>query len=194
MNRGFESESAICRVMERRLSDYTDGTLSARETWEVEKHLTACPDCSAAAQQMRNTVELLRVSTPFQTSDDFMAKLHARLDDLDAAPRRNRTPIDAMRDWLAGAGEMFRARRAPVLSLGMALAGFAALALFAQPLWTRPDETPASHTATLPNLQVQQTLERQVAASAGDPLGDAAAERLTAHAALGEDPSGGSLD
>jgi len=193
MNRAFEQRGAACQAMERLLSDYADGTLSARETWEVEKHLAACQECTAAARQMQTTIDLLRTSDRFDTGDDFMAKLHTRLDGLDSQSPHSRSPLNGLRDWLAGVGVILRTRRTPALSLGVALAGVAALAVLAQPLWMHPGEVPALDSVR-PNFQVQQTLERQVAASASDPLGDAAAERLTAHAGLGEDASGGSLD
>src|SRR5579859_3667904 len=111
MNRAFEQPSGACRAAGRLLSDYVDGMLSARETWEVEKHLAACPECAAAAKQIHATVELLHTSERFETGNDFMAKLHARLDRLDPEPARSRTPLDVLRDGLAAAGETLRVRR-----------------------------------------------------------------------------------
>src|SRR5579871_6843075 len=120
MKSSNQTNDKVCQETQSLLSDYIDNTLSARQVWAVEKHLTLCADCAAVMHQMQTTVELLRSADRFDTGDDFMARLHARLDGLEPEPMRKPSPIMALRDWLAGARAGLQARRIPALSLGMA--------------------------------------------------------------------------
>src|SRR5689334_10342091 len=82
-----------CAQVQALLSDYLENTLSARQTLEVESHLTACADCTEASRQMQATVALLRAAPRHDTADDFMARLHARLDTLEPQPVRNSSSL-----------------------------------------------------------------------------------------------------
>lgn len=175
--------SPMCQSMQQSLSEYMDNTLSAHRVWEVEKHLAACKECSAASRQIQATIHLLHSVDHFDTGDDFMAKLHARLDGLDPKPARQRGMID----WAHGVFENLRSgitqQRLPALNFGMAAAGVVALLLFAQvtPLSSKGGmdsgimKTPSISDAIHDN---NDNLQRNVALTANDPLGDVAAENL----------------
>src|SRR5689334_22629617 len=109
----YTEEDQTCRKVLQMLSDYVDSTLSAHGVWEVEKHLAECGDCAAHARQLQATVLLLHTAERHDTGNDFMARLHARLDGLEPErPRRN--PLrDALQDWLAGMREPLRLKRVP---------------------------------------------------------------------------------
>src|SRR5437016_11161807 len=94
-----------CGQVQALLSDYVDNTLSARQAWNVEKHLADCPACTALSQELRATVRLLQATPHLDTADDFMAKLHARLDTVEPATFRKPSPLETVRDWLSGAME-----------------------------------------------------------------------------------------
>src|SRR5580693_6714598 len=127
--------SRECRVTESVLAAYMDNTLSARDVWEVEKHFARCPSCAATARQMQSTVDLLRAAPRLDTGDDFMAKLHARLDDLE--PKRP-TVWSTINGWMGAAAAAVNARRMPAVGLGLASAALAAVLI-----WSRPAPPPA---------------------------------------------------
>src|SRR5438045_265717 len=55
-----------CRNIQPLLSEYIDNVLSARDTWEVDKHLAECNGCARVVNQMRQTVRLLAESDRFE--------------------------------------------------------------------------------------------------------------------------------
>ena len=177
-----ETEDKVCRVTREQLSAYLDNTLSARNVWDVEKHLTACPDCAEVSRQMQATVNMLHSVERLDTGDDFMAKLHARLDDLKPAPAHR----NSLADWMREAGANLRSglisRRASGFGMGMAVAGVAAFAIFTHlPAPIGHDPQPiaiVAPAAVAPNSDVHESLQRNVALTANDPLGDVAAEYL----------------
>ena len=177
-----DTESALCHATREQLSAYLDNTLSARSVWDVEKHLTACPDCAEVSRQMQATVQLLRSVERLDTGDDFMAKLHARLDVLEPEPARRSSLADWMRDSAANVRAGLSLRRVPGFGLGMAAAGIAAFAVFTHlPAPVGPDapltvSVPASASGV--GSAVHESLQRNVALTANDPLGDVAAEYL----------------
>jgi anti-sigma factor RsiW len=192
---GCEMTGAACKTAQALLSDYIDNALSARQTWDVEKHLSACPDCAAQLQQMQITVETLRSTPRYDTADNFMAKLHARLDGLE--PEMARTPAlsTRLRDWVAGVQETLRRRSAP--ALGMALAVSCAAALLIVPQLSDNGAKPAimQQEAVKSIVQpMQAELDRHVADVANDPLGDVAAAKLTTHLNPGEDAEGSEIE
>ena len=130
---GYELTDAACKTAQALLSDYTDNALSARQTWDVEKHLSACPDCTAQMQQMQMTVTLLHATPRLDAADDFMAKLHARLDGLEPEMARAPTLSTRLRDWVAGMQEYLRVRSQPTVGMALALTcGAAALLILPQ--------------------------------------------------------------
>ena len=173
---------SVCRDTQGLLSEYTDNTLSARQVWEVEKHLAVCKECGQASRQMQETVSLLRGAARFDTGDDFMARLHARLDDVSPEPARRQSVTERTREALSRVRDGFAVRRIPGLNLGMAAAGVAALLFMVQNTVTPPavktngGANVVVSTAALNS--VHENLQRNVALSANDPLGDVAAENL----------------
>jgi anti-sigma factor RsiW len=185
----FQNKDSECRQAQSLLSDYIDNTLSARQVLDIEKHLTDCPECATRARDLRTTVNLLQRSERFDTDDDFMAKLHARLDGLEPEATRARLSVAAIRDWLAGMRVSLRAARVPALSLGVA-----ATALFAAFIFQRASEPAVSGTGTPAPVSempiAAQTLHRNVALAASNPFEDPVAANLAAHAALKENSAG----
>ncbi len=137
--------------------------------WAVEKHLAGCSECACVASEMENTVALLRTSERFDTGSDFMAKLHARLDTLPAESVQRASIAESARDWVAGLQERFGARRAPVLTLGLALSTLAILIVTNGP--TRE---------VLPVQPAPEALSRNVAFTASSPFDDPVAAKVEA--------------
>lgn len=161
-------DKAMCADVQSLLSDYIDNSLSARQVWEVEKHLAGCPECAEAAHQMQATVQALHTAPRFDTGDNFMAALHARLDGLE--PARSRSVLGAFRGWLAGTGESLQRHRLPVFGLGLATAALAVLFITNKPVETPPLPTAPAMTSEVVHISV--------AASANNPFADPAADNL----------------
>lgn len=189
MNKAYPQYDAACGAMQPLLSDYVDGALSARHTFEVERHLSGCTECATQVRQLEATVQMLHQAERRDTADDFMAKLHARLDDLEPEPARRRSLQDILRDLLQGMRDALRSRTAPALGLAAAAAGLMGVLLLLQPVLA-PSQGPALPPPDLhPSRPVvdRQALDQQVAATASDPLGDVAAENLAVQGATGAD-------
>ncbi len=172
----------VCFSTQELLSAYADNSLSARQSWEIEKHLAVCKECAGVSRQMHATVTLLRGADRADTGNDFMARLHARLDEAAPVVPSRSNPADWARDLWGRARYRAGRRRVPMTALGMAGAGLAALALFV----THPIEGPSDLSGTgvsspvLPasSVPAHENLQRNVALTANDPLGDVAAEAL----------------
>jgi len=168
-----------CLQTRNSLSEYADSTLSAHQMWEVEKHLAICQACTEIAHQMQATVQLLHQVERFDTGDDFMAKLHARLDGLEPEPMRRRTLMDRAQDLYERLRIDLTARRVPVLNFGIAAAAmslFVVVAVVWRPVpTTQVSTTPVEIAHVIPD---EDNLQRNLALTASDPLGDVAAETL----------------
>ena len=127
-------------------------------------------------------MSLLRSTARFDTSDDFMARLHARLDTAAPTPARRPSVMERTREALGGVRAGFAKRRIGSLNLGMAAAGVAALLFMAQNTLTTPaiKTNSGGNAAVSPAAMktVHENLQRNVALTANDPLGDVAAENL----------------
>lgn len=188
MNRPFASwDNRDCERIQGLLSDYTDGSLSARQTWEVERHLADCRECAAQAQQMKVLVGALRSVERHSTPDDFMRKLHAQLDALGPVPQAQRSFSARWRDeWLA-LRNVLSLRRVSLVGAGLAAVGLLVFFVVGRPTSTSsPNTTNTTNTAA----HLQQALERHVATAAGDPLDDPTAERLAAPLSLDSEGNG----
>jgi hypothetical protein len=184
---GHTEKPTGCLQAQSLLSDYVDNTLSARQVLDVEKHLTDCPDCAALAREMRTTVSLLRSSARFDTDNDFMAKLHARLDGLEPEAAHPRLTLATARDWFASVRGSLRARRVPALSLGVAATAIIAFIVLPHTPASNTDLTNPLRPGTgSPSPIAADTLRRNVALAASNPFEDPAAANLAAHAALKE--------
>lgn len=179
-----QKTNIVCRETQTQLSDYLDNSLSAREVWEVEKHLAACADCTEFSQSLQQTVNLLHSAESLDTSGDFMARLHARLDGLEPEPMRRPAPLSALRDWLAGVRDSLYVRRVPALSLGMASLAMALILMVSHQ--TLPvDPLESGSVAAARNLQLgqdQDALSKHVAVTASNPFDDPVAAKLEAEA------------
>ena len=58
-----------CENYQFLLSEFVDGTLSAEDCASVELHLTSCPDCADARNDLRADCRLLSLSSAGNTSD-----------------------------------------------------------------------------------------------------------------------------
>jgi anti-sigma factor RsiW len=165
-----KNSDSICREVRALLSEYTDNSLSARQAWEVEKHLTGCGDCANEARELQATVQLVRSAPRYDTSDTFMASLHARLDTIDPSVASGPPLWMIIRGWFSGTGDSSRRNRVPVLSLGLAAVAIALLFTV-----DRPQDTPITVTSSTPT---SDGVHVSVASSANSPFSDPAADNL----------------
>lgn len=171
-----------CSAVHELFTDYLDNTLSARQVWQVEKHLAACAACAELAREMRAAVQLMRMTPRFDTGDDFMAKLHARLDTLEPEAMRP-SATERVRDWVAGIGEALRIRRTPALGLGFSVVALAGLLVVFPRNTVAPPVTSPNSGSVRPQPPVFPEADRSVALSASNPLEDPAAANLVVHTA-----------
>jgi len=87
----------LCRDFVKNYSAYRDG-LDPELAAEMEDHLEECPSCAAFDRAVRDGVELLRGET-IQPSEDFLARLEARLAEEAPAP-----VLDEESSFMVGAG------------------------------------------------------------------------------------------
>src|SRR4051812_16258258 len=109
-----------CTGIRPHLLEYIDNTLPARRAWEIEKHLTGCGSCSQEVREMQATVQLLHAAPRLDTSDHFMASLHARLDTVDPSAIPGLSVWQRVQGWFSIAGGPLYRHRVPALSLGLA--------------------------------------------------------------------------
>lgn len=173
-----DPQSAGCLQARARLSEYVDNTLPARQAWEVERHLAACPACAQIARELETTVKLLRGMPRRDTGEEFMARLHARLDRLEASAGPFQLGLQPLYLWQI-LQERLRAARRPALGLGLAAAGM--ILLWAAPHFLRENGSmaPVGTSVVTPEI-----LHHSVALAASDPFEDPAAANLAAHTAL----------
>jgi anti-sigma factor RsiW len=159
-----------CNTIQPRLSEYIDNALSARDTWEVDKHLADCNACTRALNEMRQTVSILTEAPRFEVSSDFMEKLHARIAVIEPEPPRV--------TWLASVRELFRPRVLPAWGAAMGACALALIMLMPR--------TPVAVGGKIfdskpqPVSLVQTARNQNVALAATNPLGDPAAAALVA--------------
>lgn len=187
----YEHSNTNCRDIQIQLSDYIENSLSARQVWDVEKHLADCADCAEQLRQLKATVELLRGAPRYDTSQDFMAALHARLDGLEPTPTPTRTLLDGLRDWLAGARSTLQQNRLPALSLGLAAVVLILMFAVNRPDVSIPPPTPQSIPHSVAMVP-ETTLPSVAAESTGNPFADPAADTLEDRSVWRE--TGGSSD
>ena len=196
MNSHYQKNTE-CNKIQPQLGQYMENALSAREMWSLEKHLTNCSECSRILQEMQMTVSLLHSTPRLDTSNDFMAKLHARLDGFEPEITRPSSLAEVTRDWLMGVFQAFQRQRAPAMSLGMALTlCFAMLIVTRQPKTIDAIGTDALNSNQV-SIQKQATLEeenhavagRDIALTASNSFDDPAAMNLRTHSELNEKQS-----
>jgi anti-sigma factor RsiW len=66
-----------CKELVELVTDYLDGSLSWRQRRRFEKHIAACPGCTAYVEQLRTTVRLVGTlreeSIPPHTREELLA-------------------------------------------------------------------------------------------------------------------------
>lgn len=161
----------ICKNAQPLLSEYIDNGLSARQTWELDRHFAECHACTRALNELRRTVQLVNGAPRREVSGDFMAKLQARLEDVEPAQPRWA--------WLQAIRDFARPNMLP--AWGAAVATVALLIVFVYP--RTPVQPSGTGTLVVP-ASVQQAVRQNVAISASDPLADVATANLEAHATM----------
>ncbi len=156
-----------CKTIQPLLSEYIDNVLSARDTWEVDKHLSECNPCAGALNELRRTVGLLAEAPRFEVSVNFMEKLQSRIAVIEPQPPRMA--------WFSGLREMFRPRVLPAWGAAVGACGLAVFFLASRPI-VEIDRTPSPHGPSI----AQTARNQSVALAASNPLGDPAAAALVA--------------
>jgi anti-sigma factor RsiW len=185
MRPNLESLERECKATRALLSEYIENTLSARQAWEVEKHLAACRECTQFGETLKATVTLLQNAPGFDTSEDFMARLHARMDTLEPQALRRPTFVESLCDRGTALWQSLRIHRVPALGASLVALILVVGVTFRQPT---PSATTASHPVETQAL-LTEPLHQSVALAANDPLEDPAAANLEAHTALNENGS-----
>jgi len=195
----FNNENSGCRAVEPLLADYLENALSARQIWEVEKHLTACPACTQLSQQMQATVHILRSADRYDTGDDFMAKLHARLDEVEPMRDTAQNSLgtrqgmgvfgvqgsslrDRVQNALDGLRSGMRAWHLPALATGLAAATLLLVVHGNMTVTPTKEAPPIVTKRTAPS----EDLSRQVALVASNPFDDPVAAKAEVDGANGE--------
>lgn len=169
-----------CKKAESLVTEFIDNTLSARETWELDKHFAECNACMLILNETRRAVALLSGAPRFEVSDDFISNLQARIVKVDQQP--------AKRAWVENLRELFRPRVRPLWGVVGAACLLMALVIAQRvPDAPRTDVTAASS----PTARLVQTARMQsIALSASDPFGDTAAASVAASATANSGLSG----
>jgi anti-sigma factor RsiW len=126
-----------CKSFIPLLSPYIDGELSPAERVNVERHLSACRDCTSRAADLRAESALLRVGLEMAVDEvdfkDFTQRVMARV-----TPERPPL-LERLRISLS---ELFLYHRTAMVS---SLATAVVLALVAVPLLARRDDVPPGY-------------------------------------------------
>jgi anti-sigma factor RsiW len=150
-----------CRQVQSRLSEYIDTQLTARDMWEMDRHLAECRACAASINELRKTVAVVRALPEMSVSSDFTASLNARLADVQ--------PKSARRSLFESAAMVFRPRTLP------AWGAAAACAMAVVMLVPRPAAPP---TSTRQAATASSAPAPHAAALVADPFEDIAAANL----------------
>src|SRR5258708_4281357 len=152
------------------LSEYIDNSLSARDTWEVDRHLAGCNGCTRALNELRRTVDIVAESARFEGSPDFISCLQSRLEGLEPSTER--------RAWISWVREGFRPRVLPAWGAAAACA-LAVIILLSKP-GVHSSVGPGASTGGPDPKEVQAAAHQTVAFSASDPFADIGAANLAA--------------
>ena len=69
-----------CAKIKDLLSEYIDGTLDAQTEALIDEHLLACPKCNEELASLKALISELGSVESFKAPDDFLEKLHERLE------------------------------------------------------------------------------------------------------------------
>lgn len=173
----------VCLHTRSLLSPYLEGTLSAREVWAIEMHLRSCKSCSDFRRELQLTIELLHSTPRLDTSNDFMARLHSKIDAIEPTQVRQ----NSWRPVFQARWEALKQIR-PTLSLSAIGVTIVTLALLPL-LWKQqPLSPPQREERSLRETRraLTEPLNQTVASSADDLLSDPAATNLEAQVVLNE--------
>jgi hypothetical protein len=174
-----DTRSKECDAISALLSEYADNTLSGRQVWAVESHLVGCRVCTEDCENLKKTVTLIREAPRFDTSNDFMARIHARLDSLEPEAFVKPSPLQTLWEGLVA---LRASRRVPVVGLGVAMVALFSFALLRPAHAPKPAQIVAAEARAL----VSEPLRQSVALATRDPFEDPAAANLEANAVLNE--------
>jgi len=155
-----------CSKAQSLLSEYIDDRLSARDTWEVDRHLAECHACTRLLNELRRAVQAMAAAPRYEVSPDFMERLQTRLVGL--------KPETPRRAWFSGLRLLFRPRALPVWATAAAACALM-IVFLASHRTTPPDEIPTVETNVVQTAKIQNA-----ALSASDPMADLAAAHLAA--------------
>lgn len=190
MNTNWNHNFAECAAIQAQLAEYTENTLSGRQVWDVEKHLAHCADCARMSREMQTTISLLKNTERRDTGDDFMARLHARIDMLEPEIVRAPSLGSILRDGLAALGSVLRSPRIPALSLGVAVTAAALFLIFPRSV-PHTAQNANSALKPIPVTQIAaEPLRRNAALAARNPFDDPVAATLEANAEPAEPAEG----
>ena len=79
-----------CREFRNNHVGFVDDVLSSVEMDGMRRHLSTCPRCSRQDTAVRRSLMLVRNLPPIEASPEFMARLNARLEQLEPASRVDR--------------------------------------------------------------------------------------------------------
>ena len=71
----LRSRDLVCRQAVDLMVEYLDGSLSRRDGRRLERHLRACPNCSAYLEQIRATIEATGAVDPDDLSQEAVDDL-----------------------------------------------------------------------------------------------------------------------
>jgi anti-sigma factor RsiW len=124
-----------CRDFQQKHLAFVDDTLSALDTEAMRGHLEACPRCARRDAAVRRGLMLARSLPRVECSDDFSARLEARLRELGPVNRH------------APAPPLFASRSFSVAGFSMLAAGIFGVAALAGFVMLRTPETPTVRLA-----------------------------------------------
>jgi len=158
-----------CQNAKPLISEYIDNSLSARDTWELDKHFAECNPCARQLNEMRETVSVLAAAPRFEVPNDFMAKLQGRLSALE--------PETPRQTWLTNLREFFRPGFIrPAWGAALGTAALALIVLFPRPSVT--ENKTGVVPQTMDHALVTVTRTQNISMAASDPLGDTAAASM----------------
>jgi len=160
------------------LSEFTDDTLDAPTAWQVQTHLSNCPDChriSREFQALRGILQSLPTQGP---SAEFEAKLSQRLA-LTRIPEKKSTGKGLQwRDRLLAPFQPRGLRIRPALAFGFVVVAAAAFVWVPQHRAAAP---PSPASLAMDQTFVSDCVAQHRRETAAEPLTDLAAQNLAGH-------------
>jgi len=98
-----------CRIFRKHHLAYLDDTLPGELLVSAERHVIECEACAAHDTMVRRSLLLARNLPSIGLSDDFAARLAARIDDVRSGARDVPTDGLPLDDWAPTRAEMLRA-------------------------------------------------------------------------------------